>query len=275
MNTSTQKAKPEDPGALEQRRERQRRRSKGKTIGAFAVTAAIGLAAVASSILGALNTTTPAGQTPMVAPGTFSEAQPDVAVTAPTRAGVRPAGSVPVGSNSLSVEGVPFSFSVATSGWERFGSLYISKSTVGPQGAEAVIFWTSFPDGAYAYPCAHLLLPGHPTRPSAADLAAAVSTARGTELIAGPSDVTVGGRAAKHVVLTVLEDVGCRPGYFFGWQQHWEGAFWAETEPGDTIRVWIVDVDGTRLFIEAETTKQAGSDLEQELQQIVESIRFG
>jgi hypothetical protein len=52
------------------------------------------------------------------------------------------------------------------------------------------------------------------------------------------------------------------------------GALWPETRPGDTIRVWIVDVNGTRLFIEAETTKQAGSDLEQEIQQIIESIRF-
>jgi hypothetical protein len=46
------------------------------------------------------------------------------------------------------------------------------------------------------------------------------------------------------------------------------------TSVGDTIRVWIVDVGGTRLFIEAETSKQAGSDLEQEIRQIVESIRF-
>jgi hypothetical protein len=143
---------------------------------------------------------------------------------------VVPAGYVPVGSHSLTVEGVPFSFSVPTSGWERFGSLYISKSTVGPQGAEVVIFWTSFPDGDYAYPCAHLLLLGHPIGPSAADLAAAVSTARGTALVAGPSDVTVGGRAAKHVVLNVREDVGCDPGFFFAWQQDWGGAFWAATE---------------------------------------------
>jgi Tol biopolymer transport system component len=84
MSTSTQKAKPEDPGAPEQRRER--RRSKGKTIGAFAVVAAIGLAAVASSVVGALrgqNATTPAGQTPTVAPRTSSEAQPGVAVADP------------------------------------------------------------------------------------------------------------------------------------------------------------------------------------------------
>jgi hypothetical protein len=41
-----------------------------------------------------------------------------------------------------------------------------------------------------------------------------------------------------------------------------------------TIRVWIVDVDGTRLFIEAESYKGAGPEVEQAIQQIVDSIRF-
>jgi Tol biopolymer transport system component len=83
MSMSTRKAKPEDPGVLERRHKRQRRWSVGKKVGPFALVAAIGLAAVASSIFGALggqNATTPAGQTPTVAPGTSSEAQPRVAV---------------------------------------------------------------------------------------------------------------------------------------------------------------------------------------------------
>jgi hypothetical protein len=101
-----------------------------------------------------------------------------------------------------------------------------------------------------------------------------VSTAPGTELVTGPSDVTIGGRAARHVVLAVRENVGCDPGFFYTWQDVEEGALWPMTSVGDTIRVWIVDVGGTRLFIEAETSKQAGSDLEQEIRQIVESIRF-
>ena len=62
--------------------------------------------------------------------------------------------------------------------------------------------------------------------------------------------------------------------FFYTWQDVEEGALWPMTSVGDTIRVWIVDVGGTRLFIEAETSKQAGSDLEQEIRQIVESIRF-
>ena len=51
------------------------------------------------------------------------------------------------------------------------------------------------------------------------------------------------------------------------------GAFWPGTDVGDKIRVWIVDVGGTRLFIEAET-KEAGRDIDQEITRIVESIRF-
>jgi hypothetical protein len=273
MRMSTQKVEP-DQGALQRQHMRQRRRSKGKTIGAFAVTAAIGLAAVASSIVGALgghSARAPAGKTPTVAPGTSSEAQPGVAVTTTIPAGAFD-GYAREGRYSLTVEGVPFSFSVPTPGWERFGSISLNKSTVGPQGAEAMIYWTGFPEGIYADPCGHLRSAS--VGPSAAELAAAVSMAPGTTLVTGPSDVTVGGRAAKHVVITVREDVGCDPGFFYTWQDAEEGALWPMTDVGDTIRVWIVDVDGTRLFIAGETKTAAGSELEQEIQQIVESIRF-
>jgi Tol biopolymer transport system component len=84
MSTSTRKAKPEDPGALERQHKRQSRWGARKTVGAIAAVTAIGLAAVVSSIVGALggqNSTTPAAETPMVASGTSSEAQPSVTVT--------------------------------------------------------------------------------------------------------------------------------------------------------------------------------------------------
>ena len=48
---------------------------------------------------------------------------------------------------------------------------------------------------------------------------------------------------------------------------------WTDTDVGDTIRVWIVDVHGTRLFIEAET-KQGAGVVEREITKIVRSIRF-
>lgn len=177
-----------------------------------------------------------------------------------------------VGEHSRLVDGVSFSFTVPTSGWEQFGTISLNKSIVGPQGAEAMIFWTSIPDGVGADPCADVL--SLSVGRSAADLAAGVARAPGTQLVTGPTDVTIGGLPAKHVVLTVREDLGCDPGYFYTWPDVRWGAVWPGTNVGDTIRVWIVEVEGTRLFIEAETTTQADSALDQELEQIVASIRF-
>jgi hypothetical protein len=177
-----------------------------------------------------------------------------------------------VGRNALTVDGVPMSFTVRRHGWEHFGDISINKSILGPQGAEAMIFWTSFPDGERADPCARLS--SQPVASSVDDLAFAVSTAPGIELVSGPSDVTVGGLGAQHVVLVVLKDLGCDPGYFYIWHDRTTGALWPSTNVGDTIRVWIVQVRGTLLFIEAETTTQATAQLEHEIEQIVGSIRF-
>jgi hypothetical protein len=181
---------------------------------------------------------------------------------------------------SLSVDGIPFSFSVPTESWMPGiqdsdllpRSLYIGKSVEGGQAAEAVVFWTAFPNGVDADPCGSLLSPE--IGPSTSELAAAMSTAPGTDLFASPLDVTLGGHEAKLVVLTVREDLGCDPGYFFTWPDECWGECWVFTDPGDTISVWIVEVNGTRVVIEAETKAIADSELEQEVQQIVESIRF-
>lgn len=247
-----------------------------------AALAGVGLAATVDALKGGNDAAPPAAQ-----PATGAEKNTaEEAVVA-----LAPAGTdgidAPLGRRiTVTEEGVTFSFrvpkTVGWSGWERFrslstdnsvgGPISINKSIVGPQGAEAIIYWTSFPDGDYADPCARLLSP--PVGPSAADLAAAVSRAPGTELVKGPSDITLGGRSAKHVVLTVRENVGCDPGFFYTWRDIEGGALWPTTGVGDTIGVWIVDVDGAPLFIAAETTEQASSDLEQEVRQIVESIRF-
>jgi hypothetical protein len=177
-----------------------------------------------------------------------------------------------VGRDEVFIDGVPMSFTVRRYGWEHFGDISINKSILGPQGAEAMIFWTSFPDGEHANPCARLS--SQPVASSVDDLAFAVSTAPGIELVSGPSDVTVDGRAAQRVVLVVLKDLGCDPGYFFTWRDRSVGAFWSSTHAGDTIRLWIVRVRGTIVLIEAETTTQASAELEHEIEQIVGSIRF-
>ncbi len=186
----------------------------------------------------------------------------------------------PLRKHVNTADGVPFSFRASAHGWERFGDISLNKSERGPQGAEAMIYWSSFPDGDYAdyygheaHPCTRLLSP--PVGPSATDLAVAISKAPGTELVKGPSDVVVGGYPAKHLVLRVREDyAGCDPGFFYTWRAVYGGALWTTTPAGATMRVWVVDVDGTRLFIGAATLGEASSDLEQEIEQIIRSIHF-
>jgi hypothetical protein len=272
---------------LESRRlQRQSRVSIGaptwKTWLVVAALAGIGLSATVDALRGENEAAPPAAEQ------TATEAEKNTAEE--TLAAPAPADHLieaPLGRRiTVTEKGVTFSFrvpkTVGWSGWERFrsvptdtspgGPISLNKSIMGPQGAEAIIYWTSFPDGDHADPCARLLSP--PIGESAADLAAAVSTAPGTKLVKGPSDVALGGRPAKHVVFKVREKVGCDPGFLYAWRDVEGGALWPTTGVGDTIRVWIVDVHRARLFIAAETTEQAGSDLEQEVQQIVESIRF-
>ena len=67
-----------------------------------------------------------------------------------------------------------------------------------------------------------------------------------------------------------------RPGILLHVRDHLGRALWPETVPGDTIRVWVVDlgVGRTRFFIEGATHEDAGRELEREVEQIVDSIQF-
>ena len=72
---STQKVKP-DPGSLDRQQKRQVRAARNKRIGAFAVAAAIGVAAVALVLVSnqSQDASTPADEVPTIAPAASSEA---------------------------------------------------------------------------------------------------------------------------------------------------------------------------------------------------------
>lgn len=184
----------------------------------------------------------------------------------------------------LTVDGLLFSVRLPDPklghGWETFGNLLVSKSITGPQGAEAVVFWAGFPDGIEADPCINAPIDLWTT----AEVADFIASAPGTSLVTAPQDVTVGGYPAKHVVVVVRGDDGCDPGFFYTWKAQTGGALWVKSLPGDTIRVWVVQVGSQLVFIAGEThrdtipgvplTERAKIGLEQEIQQIVDSIRF-
>jgi len=230
--------------------------------------AALGLLALALTVaLGTWLNGHAEGSTPTAPAAPTDAAELGFPFDAPT-----PAPDPLIGRRELTVGGIAFSYRVSASGWEPFDDISTNKSTVGPQDAEAIIFWTSYPAGDIADPCTRVLGPS--IGPTVADLATAASTAPGTRLLAGPVNVTLGGRPAKHLVLAVRKDVGCDPGFFFAWSDRKTGAFWPHTWPGYVIRVWIVAVRGTRLFIAAETTDRSDPLLDHEIYQIVGSIRL-
>ena len=198
--------------------------------------------------------------------------------TAPTPMGawsfpvsVGPDADLRIGRHAAVVDGIALSFIIPTSGWEPQSGFIVSKSSRGPQRAEATIRWTTFPHSGSTPTCTGLLELA--ANPSAQEFAAALARAPGIDVVSGPSEVTVGGRAAQHLVLTVRADLGCDPGYFYSFEALDGGAIWDQTNVGDTISAWIVDVDDTLLFIEGEAHHD-GLPLIDEIDQVVDSIRF-
>ena len=86
----------------------------------------------------------------------------------------------------------------------------------------------------------------------------------------GPTDVTVGGRPAKLVVLTIDRDIACQPNQFWLFGKY---SMYPDTLDS-VVRTWIIDVDGKLYEIDS---NQAAPDpaLDQEIQQIVDSVQFG
>lgn len=192
-----------------------------------------------------------------------------------------PKGALAAGRQTLTRGGIPLSFALQTANWHSDGFAWVNNDTSAGAERVSLLFWNPSPDGIYADPCAQIT--SEPVGPSAADLAAAMSTVAGTDLLSGPSDVTVGGYPAKLLVLAVQEDLPCTASSFnLWWYDVGAGDDCASagacgryvSTPGDTIRVWVVDVDGVRVVFEGETDKGAGSTAEQTIQDIVGSIQF-
>jgi hypothetical protein len=217
------------------------------------------------------------GPGPSPSPSESPTVEP-TATPVPTAAALPPAGPMAVGRHSMTLAGVPLSIALSTTGWTSNGEFGIDKGSfqLGTPDSAGFILWpASAADNTYADPCKGTPL-DPPAGPSVAELAAAVSTVPGTDLVSGPSAVTVGGYPAQHVVITVPEDIGCAPEQFYLWYDadpSGELGRYA-TALSSTIYVWIIDVDGTIVWIDGETYATSGPEAAQEVQQIVDSIQF-
>jgi len=187
-----------------------------------------------------------------------------------------------VGSNQpnpASPSGFGFLFYVPTSGWissgpdaEGMGGS-ISKGTA--LSADGAVIRFSNPDRVHADPCTHTL--GPPVGESVDDLVAAMATIPGID-VTGPFHFGLKYSTAKHLVLTVRDDIACEPQDFYLWHDEVEGPRSAAAL-GSKIQVWIFNPNNRPIFgrivIEAETYEGAGPEIEREIRQIVYSIEHG
>jgi hypothetical protein len=209
---------------------------------------------------------------PAVSPSPSPTIAPTPTVAPTVVVVIPPAGELTIGRHDMTLNSVPFTFEVSRIGWISNGSFGFDRTEgIGPDGA-GFILWGEAPVGVFADPCSQTRGPVIGT--SAANLAAAVASVPGTDLVSGPTDVTVGGRPAKLVVVGIPDVIGCAASDFYlWWGPSVDNARYA-TRPGSTIRAWIIDVDGAIVWIDGETYAGAGPEPVQELQEIVDSIQF-
>ena len=130
-----------------------------------------------------------------------------------------------------------------------------------------------------------------PVGPSVDDLATALADLAPFKVTSQPRDVTAFGYSGKHLELTVpdlpVKEVGddrlftgCEEGTLKSWvsfvdtAEEGDAFYGYNGEPGRTEAFWILDVDGTRLMIEANWSPASPREDVAEMRAILDSIRI-
>jgi hypothetical protein len=175
--------------------------------------------------------------------------------------------------------GIGFSAFLVTlpDGWSSFGfGLGQPRSGAGVDPV-VVAFWDV--DLIYGHPCqwdGTLLQPG-PTVDDLANALVAVPLRHATK----PTDVTLDGYAGEYLEWSVPSDMDFSTCDLDGDEHEfksWTAKGWADSRsqqaPGQVDQLWILDVAGARLVIDASPMPYATAEERAELLGIVESIRF-
>ena len=157
-------------------------------------------------------------------------------------------------------------------GWENLDDRGVTKETEGGS-AIVVVFWPFSADlqEVYTDPCSwsnNVIEP--PVGPTVDDLANALAaqSMRGDPV---PTDVTIDGYQGKLIEMTVPNDIdfaACDDGEF----RSWLGRF--HQGPGQTDRVYVLDVDGERQVLIVHHMPDATTAELAEQQAVFESINF-
>jgi hypothetical protein len=258
--------------AWEEQERRQRRRLRNRKLSAIGLVAGIGIAAavVVTSLSGPPSRSHPAGL-PTGTPTSTSTPLPAAGLLKPgtytlDRTTVPPA-------NSPGFDSIRITFSVP-SGWDAWDLGILT-----PGETEGVTFWkvSTVP----ADPC-HWQRGGPKVGPTVDDLATALAN-QSRRHATTPRDVTLAGYAGKHLTLTVPAHIeygldefsSCDQGYFVSWNEPPSSAFERYHQgPGQVDELWILDIHGFRLVIDATYWLNTPAQDLAEIHRIVKSVRI-
>ena len=135
--------------------------------------------------------------------------------------------------------------------------------------------------------CVDQRLADPPIGPTVDDLAAGLAELPPFQMTKPPSDVSINGYSGKHLELTIPDDISyelrsgggywtdCGRGQLHSWiGTRGFGSFYGYGGPGQVEEFWILDVDGTRLMIQAVWFPESPPQDIAEMRTILDSIRI-
>lgn len=158
---------------------------------------------------------------------------------------------------------VPDGYSHLDEGW----AIFVTEDTGSDGYSPTLAVWEI--DAVYSHPCdpsSRL----EPVGPSVADLANALA-AQPMRNGSTPAPVTVNGYDGLYVQLSVPDDIDintCPGGRFNSWPGRWQQG------PGQIDMVWILDVDGERIVLNAMHGPTAPPEQVEEVRAIVSTVAF-
>jgi hypothetical protein len=159
-------------------------------------------------------------------------------------------------------------------GWHNLDGWIVNRpNDVDPIPPVAVQFWDVHQ--VYGHPCqwsGTIFEPG-PTVDELAEALVDIPLRNATE----PIDVTLDSYAGTYLEWSVPAEIdfdACDEGFFESWTANGWASDRYQQAPAQVDRLWILDIDGARLVIDAFSMPYATPDELEELLAVVESIRF-
>lgn len=245
------------------------------TIG-LGTAAVVALLFVGSQLFGSPSGLGGPGAEPTPTPEPTATAEP------PVQSSVEPSptpdGLLPEGSHVLLDAGVAMTVDIPGPDWygEPAGRVLTKNdSSDGPDGAGMIVFSSEL--YVYGDPCEWSTTRPETPATTVDELVAALS-AQASRDASAPSDITVDGYAGTSITLHVPEDAvfsDCDEGTFGSWGT---GGFSSpdryHQDPGQIDELWIVDVDGVLVVIDAAYYEGTPAEVVDEMRAIVESTTF-